>query len=116
MKINKRMNNKKTPRTANKSNPYDENEESNLKRNDFPVNDNNFENPKDEEEDEENKEYCLPDCLLGKRYDKNIVMIGCDGCDNWYHLKCLNMTEEELNKDYKDKEWYCVNCQNNSNK
>lgn len=38
-------------------------------------------------------------------------MIGCDGCENWYHPRCIKMTEEEFqhHKDTKI-EWHCTDC------
>ena len=35
-------------------------------------------------------------------------MIGCDGCDKWYHWSCVGITQK--NKPGKKDDWYCQNC------
>lgn len=61
------------------------------------------------DDEEEDKEYCIHNCLSGRKYQKGNDMIGCDGCENWYHPKCINMTDEEFQKNTKI-EWHCFNC------
>ena len=34
--------------------------------------------------------------------------IGCDLCDKWYHLTCVNV---DVTDDIKNKDWYCPDCQ-----
>lgn len=36
-------------------------------------------------------------------------MVCCDKCDEWYHYKCIGVTEDSLKKEY-----YCPRCLNNS--
>lgn len=45
------------------------------------INNNNglFENRDEGDDDEENKEYCIPECLNHRKYQKGDDMIGCDG-------------------------------------
>ena len=68
------------------------------------------------EKDED--EYCIVDCSFGKKYNHEIEMIGCDGCNNWYHPKCIKMSEEEYkrlsSKDNQDA-WICYECLNKRN-
>ena len=54
--------------------------------------------------DEENKElFCI--C---RKPDDHSVMIGCDGpCEDWFHLKCVAMTESKTALVQK---WFCPNC------
>ena len=35
-------------------------------------------------------------------------MIGCDGCDKWYHWSCVGIDHD--NKPGKDDDWYCRKC------
>lgn len=70
---------------------------------------------KKKEENEENEElsdgegsYCFPNCEF-KRKSASKPMIMCDKCMNWYHTKCLGLTNEEFAK-IQDKKWFCPNC------
>lgn len=105
MKIN--SSNKKIPkkvqRSNNRNNPYDFNENY---KNNYNFNDEN------NDDDEEDKEYCIPQCLLGRKYQEaNDLMIGCDKCENWYHPKCIKMTDEEF-EIVKNSDWLCTECKN----
>ena len=62
-----------------------------------------------EEEDEEDPEIC-PICeskndpvTAGKNR-----MIGCDGCDKWYHWSCVGI--DHNNKPDKNADWFCRRC------
>jgi len=44
-------------------------------------------------------------CACGK--SDNSAMVQCDECDNWVHLKCANLTEEEAQK---ASEYICSAC------
>ena len=35
-------------------------------------------------------------------------MIGCDGCDRWYHWSCVHITQK--NKPGKKDDWFCPDC------
>ena len=35
-------------------------------------------------------------------------MIGCDGCDKWYHWSCVHITQK--NKPGKKDDWFCSDC------
>lgn len=48
--------------------------------------------------------YCV--CLKIESYDSN--MIECDGCQKWFHFKCVQLKEEPSSK------WFCFEC--NANK
>ena len=43
-------------------------------------------------------------CFCG-RPDSHQDMIGCDGCDKWYHLNCT-----ELSDSVPDGDWFCSKC------
>src|SRR4051812_13852874 len=34
-------------------------------------------------------------CLCKQPYDDNQFMIGCDGCGNWFHGHCVNISTEQ---------------------
>ena len=44
-------------------------------------------------------------CSCGQR--DNYAMVQCDECDNWIHLKCANMTEEEAQE---ASDYTCASC------
>ncbi|KAG8534027.1 uncharacterized protein KY384_000870 [Bacidia gigantensis] len=51
----------------------------------------------------DNEVFCI--C---RKPDDHGVMIGCDGpCEDWFHLKCVDMTEAKTKLIQK---WYCPNC------
>lgn len=63
-----------------------------------------------EDNEDEDKEYCIPACLLGRKYQEaNDLMIECESCKNWYHPKCVKMTDEEF-EIVKNTEWLCADC------
>ncbi|KAK0465132.1 uncharacterized protein EV420DRAFT_941613 [Desarmillaria tabescens] len=45
-----------------------------------------------EKEVEDDKVYCV----CKRKYDEGRTMIGCDKCDDWYHMQCVNMSELEV--------------------
>ena len=93
---NRRMG-KKIPRNGNRTNPYENGDESRM-------ND-------DRDEEDCDKEYCIPTCLLGRKYQKaNDLMIGCDRCENWYHPKCIKMTDDEFETVKYSDDWICSDC------
>ncbi|KRY93622.1 Transcription initiation factor TFIID subunit 3 [Trichinella pseudospiralis] len=49
--------------------------------------------------------YC-PYCFLGER--KGVAMVGCDGCDNWFHYDCAGVITEPPSNE----PWYCNGCSN----
>ena len=64
---------------------------------------------KESDEDMNNeKEYCLPTCIIGRK-NPNQTMVCCDKCETWFHIKCLNIPDEQFNK-IKETEWFCPNC------
>jgi hypothetical protein len=88
--------NKKSNKTNNKTTPNDDIEDD-LKN-------------EEDGEDDENKEYCIHDCLVGRKY-QDIEMIACDGCNNWFHPKCITMSNEEF-KRFQQINWHCRECAN----
>ncbi|KEI37849.1 uncharacterized protein L969DRAFT_551017 [Mixia osmundae IAM 14324] len=54
-------------------------------------------------QDEDNRLYCI---CLGT--DDKTPMIQCEGCDNWYHFRCLELTEEEAKS---IQVFYCEMCE-----
>ncbi|KAL9124391.1 MAG: hypothetical protein Q9217_006272 [Psora testacea] len=58
-----------------------------------------------EEEDYEDDTQLFCVC---RKPDDHSVMIGCDGpCDDWFHLRCVDMTPAKTKLVQK---WYCPNC------
>ena len=57
----------------------------------------------DKSDDDQNEERKF--CICKETHDENRPMVGCNNCDNWYHLNCLKL------KDFpKVKRWYCKLC------
>ena len=55
----------------------------------------------DDDEDGEMELFCI--C---RKPDDHTVMIGCDGpCEDWFHTRCVNMTNEKVALISK---WYCM--------
>jgi hypothetical protein len=96
--VNRRMG-KKIPRNGHRTNPYDNSDEH--KAND------------DREEEDCDKELCIPSCLLGRKYQEgNDRMIACDRCENWYHPKCIKMSDDEFETAKNSDDWICSDCKN----
>ncbi|XP_056429233.1 transcription initiation factor TFIID subunit 3 [Hyla sarda] len=51
-----------------------------------------------------NQIWICPGC---NKQDDGSPMIGCDGCDDWYHWPCVGLTAEP-----EEEEWYCRKCVN----
>jgi hypothetical protein len=52
------------------------------------------------------REYCICKILLNESdTTSELPMVGCDACDNFFHLKCLN-----LKKFPRTKKWVCPEC------
>lgn len=49
------------------------------------------------------KIWICPGCKLP---DDGSPMIGCDGCDDWYHWPCVNIREEPPSEE----QWFCQKC------
>ncbi|XP_018421903.1 PREDICTED: transcription initiation factor TFIID subunit 3 isoform X2 [Nanorana parkeri] len=49
-----------------------------------------------------NQIWICPGC---KKADDGSPMIGCDGCDDWYHWPCVGLTAEP-----KEEQWFCTKC------
>lgn len=58
--------------------------------------------------------YCIKGCEYNRK-DCNLKMIFCEGkCKTWYHLKCMNIKDEELNEfESRGLDWYCNFCNMN---
>lgn len=54
-------------------------------------------------DDQGNKIWVCPAC---GRPDNGSPMIGCDGCDGWYHWVCVGITEEPGATE----DWFCKSC------
>jgi len=49
-------------------------------------------------------------CVCRQPWDNKGLMIGCDGCDEWYHPVCIDLIGAELAKAQKSDKWFCVRC------
>jgi COMPASS component SPP1 len=45
-----------------------------------------------------------------RRPDDGNLMVACDGCDEWFHAACVNITEEEAEE---SEEFFCQLCRRN---
>ena len=50
-------------------------------------------------------------CLCQQPYDNTQVYIGCDGCPDWFHGRCVGILEKETQKINK---YFCPRCSPNS--
>lgn len=50
-----------------------------------------------------NQQWACPACNIA---DDSVPMIGCDSCDDWYHMKCVGLTKAPP----KNQSWYCNKC------
>ncbi|KAM0748390.1 hypothetical protein T439DRAFT_327659 [Meredithblackwellia eburnea MCA 4105] len=48
----------------------------------------------DDEEEEEKDDRLY--CICKELYDPERMMIACDKCENWYHLDCIHIEEDEI--------------------
>ncbi|KAL6046678.1 CXXC-type zinc finger protein 1, variant 2 [Balamuthia mandrillaris] len=62
------------------------------------------EDGEEEEEEDANALYCI----CRRPYDADLFMIACDGCDEWYHGTCVNISEKEAKS---LKTYLCPLCQ-----
>jgi len=46
-------------------------------------------------------------CYCRQPYDDNIMMIGCDNCNEWYHVHCVGLTVDDVST---IGNWYCPTC------
>lgn len=46
-------------------------------------------------------------CICKTSYDSSKYMVGCDICHNWFHIECLGLDEETVQK---KKSWVCKEC------
>ena len=46
-----------------------------------------------------------------RRPSNNRFMICCDGCEEWFHGSCVNMTRKKA-AEMKNVKWYCSTCRN----
>lgn len=59
--------------------------------------------------EEQEADYCISKCKYGRK-SKDLPMIQCDKCKQWYHTKCLNFTNEHFQKVQSKNIWYCPDC------
>ncbi|XP_069834859.1 transcription initiation factor TFIID subunit 3 [Dendropsophus ebraccatus] len=50
-----------------------------------------------------NQIWICPGC---NKQDDGSPMVGCDGCDDWYHWPCVGLTAEP-----EEEKWYCKKCE-----
>ncbi|KAM8793706.1 CXXC-type zinc finger protein 1-like [Eudromia elegans] len=65
------------------------------------------EEDEEEDEEEEEEEENAPVYCVCRKPDINCFMIGCDGCNEWFHGECINITERMAKG---IREWYCQGC------
>jgi len=51
--------------------------------------------------------YCIAGCKRG-RIDDGYGMVGCDSCENWYHMECVNVSQDAAEQD--DFDYVCPLC------
>ncbi|KAK3924314.1 PHD finger protein 3, partial [Frankliniella fusca] len=49
--------------------------------------------------------YCICKSMKG-----NGFMVACDSCDKWFHGNCVGVTQNQIDEEYKDCEWFCFKC------
>lgn len=54
--------------------------------------------------EKQEKQWICPVCC--KEYDQSQNMIGCDGCDDWYHWACVGIKEDPP----EEESWFCFRC------
>uniref|UniRef100_A0A4W4FQA9 CXXC-type zinc finger protein 1 n=1 Tax=Electrophorus electricus TaxID=8005 RepID=A0A4W4FQA9_ELEEL len=59
-------------------------------------------------ENRHQKEENAPLYCICRKPDINCFMIGCDNCNEWFHGRCINVTEKMAKA---IREWYCQHCQ-----
>ncbi len=69
------------------------------------------------EDNKQEDEYCISTCFYRRKYkeEKEHEMICCDGCLNWYHIKCIGMTPMEFeffSHAAETEKWHCGECKN----
>jgi hypothetical protein len=50
-------------------------------------------------------------CVCRKEYNENETMLCCDGCDDWFHLKCVDLKATDKAVTDKKAQWKCPTCQ-----
>lgn len=75
-------------------------------KNNTSINKENEEQDEDESEDDPTKLWCI--C---KQPHNNRHMIQCDTCDDWFHIKCVNITKAKLKAlEKQNTKWFCPTC------
>jgi len=67
-----------------------------------------MDDPSSSEEDPEVCPVCEDKNDPTKPDDQKNRMIGCDGCDKWYHWNCVGI--DKSNKPGKEDDWFCKKC------
>ena len=53
------------------------------------------------------KERCPREVCVYKRERAGVLMVECDGCNQWYHSKCAHLTKKEAET---STNWFCQQC------
>ena len=56
------------------------------------------------------KERCPREVCVYKRERAGVLMVECDGCNQWYHSKCVHLTKKEAKT---CTNWFCQQCLKN---
>ena len=44
------------------------------------------------------------------RKSGNVRWIACTSCDDWYHMKCTEISDDISDSELESMEWNCINC------
>ena len=44
------------------------------------------------------KEVCPPSCCIVKREREGTLWVQCDGCQQWYHARCIGLSRKQLTR------------------
>jgi len=53
--------------------------------------------------------HCLTDCLHDRADEKAGPIVACDGCDRWFHTKCIHHRKSFTGPNEANG-WFCPDC------
>ncbi len=76
---------------------------------------NGHENKDDEKDEQKDNEEQPVYCVCRKPYEDE-DMIGCDDCNEYYHIECIGMSQQEFQYFVdRDDEYFCKSCLEDAN-